>query len=103
MTVRVPMRRWFAPVPMLAGVAQMAWPNLLPNGRRIRLCAKPGEVKDEPAQYRATLTQLLELLQNGQIQPIIAQRFPLAQISAAHQMLEQGGSTGKLVLLPCGA
>lgn len=41
----------------------------------------------------------LELLAGRQIQPLIAHRFPLAEARQAHEMLEAGGVTGKIVLI----
>ena len=52
-----------------------------------------------PALFRQDLSALLELLQQKKIKPLIAQRFPLAQARQAHELLGQGGVTGKIVLL----
>lgn len=38
-------------------------------------------------------------LQQKKIRPIIAQRFPLRRAAHAHELLGQGGVTGKLVLV----
>jgi len=53
----------------------------------------------KPALFRQDLSALLELLQQKKIKPLIAQRFPLAQARQAHELLGQGGVTGKIVLL----
>jgi NADPH2:quinone reductase len=49
--------------------------------------------------FRQDLTALLELLQQQKIQPLIAQRFPLAEARRAHELLGKGGVTGKIVLV----
>ncbi len=54
-----------------------------------------------PAWFRQDLTALFELLRQQQIKPIIAYRLPLAQARHAHELLGEGGVTGKIVLV-CG-
>jgi NADPH2:quinone reductase len=48
---------------------------------------------------QADLATLLHLLSQKQIQPIIADRLPLAEAAYAHELLERGAVTGKLVLI----
>jgi len=84
---------------MVTGVAQMAALKLWPDGRRVRLCACPGEVKKDPAWYRATLGELLALHAAGAIRPVIGAQLPLAEAAQAHRLLEQGRVSGKIVLL----
>jgi NADPH:quinone reductase-like Zn-dependent oxidoreductase len=45
---------------------------------------------------------LLDLLKQGKIKPLIAQRLPLNGARRAHEMLGEGGVLGKIVLLPNG-
>jgi NADPH:quinone reductase len=54
----------------------------------------------KPASFRQDLIALMDLLQDGKIKPIIAQRFPLTQARAAHELLGKGGVIGKIVLVP---
>jgi NADPH2:quinone reductase len=42
---------------------------------------------------------LLDLLRQGKIKPLIAQRFPLVEARQAQELLEKGGVTGKIVLV----
>jgi NADPH2:quinone reductase len=56
----------------------------------------------KPAWFRHDLLKLFELLQQGKIKPLIAQRLPLADARRAHEMLGEGGVLGKIVLLPNG-
>jgi NADPH:quinone reductase len=42
---------------------------------------------------------VFDLLEQQKIKPLIAQRFPLAEARRAHELLAQGGVTGKLVLI----
>jgi NADPH2:quinone reductase len=57
----------------------------------------------KPAMFREDLITLLELLKQKKIKPLIAQRLPLTEAKHAHELLERGGITGKLVLVPNGA
>jgi NADPH2:quinone reductase len=53
----------------------------------------------KPAWFREDLAALFELLQQQKIKPLIAQRISLAQARHAHELLGQGGVTGKIVLV----
>jgi NADPH2:quinone reductase len=53
-----------------------------------------------PTWFRSDLQTLLDLLRQGQIKPLIAERLPLKDARRAHEMLGQGGVLGKIVLLP---
>jgi NADPH2:quinone reductase len=56
----------------------------------------------KPAWFRHDLLALLDLLEQGKIKPLIAQRLPLEEARHAHEMLGAGGVVGKIVLLPSG-
>ena len=73
--------------------------NLRPDGKRVRLCATPGEVKNDNSWYRETLTELIAMLSARQIQPVIGARVPLAEVQRAHRLMEEGSVSGKVVLL----
>lgn len=53
-----------------------------------------------PALFRHDLTTLFNLLQQGQIKPIVAYRLPLSEARQAHELLSKGGVIGKIVLMP---
>jgi NADPH2:quinone reductase len=53
-----------------------------------------------PALFRHDLATLFDLLQNGQIKPIVAYRMPLSEARQAHELLSKGGVIGKIVLMP---
>jgi len=56
----------------------------------------------KPRWFRNDLLTLLNLLKEGKIKPLIAQRLPLEEARRAHEMLGEGGVLGKIVLLPNG-
>lgn len=53
-----------------------------------------------PALFRHDLTKLFDLLQKGQIKPIVAHRMQLPEARHAHELLSKGGVIGKIVLVP---
>ncbi|ABW32699.1 medium chain dehydrogenase/reductase family protein [Acaryochloris marina] len=53
----------------------------------------------QPNWFRDDLTSLLDLLADGSIQPIIADRLPLADAAVAHNLLDHAAVRGQLVLL----
>ena len=69
--------------------------KLLPDGRSAPLVPETG--KD--AEYRATLANLFELCVAGDLNPLVAERIPLAEARRAHELLERGGYAGKVVLM----
>jgi NADPH:quinone reductase-like Zn-dependent oxidoreductase len=69
---------------------------VIPDGKQAPLT--PDLSKDN-AWYRATLAELLDLLAAGKIEPLVAERIPLAEAARAHELLERGGYAGKVVLV----
>jgi NADPH:quinone reductase-like Zn-dependent oxidoreductase len=56
----------------------------------------------KPVWFRHDLETLLNILKQGKIKPLIAERLPLDEARRAHEMLGEGGVLGKIVLLPNG-
>ena len=71
--------------------------KLIPDGKQTPLA--PDLSKDN-VWYRETLTELLGLLAAGQLKPVVAARIPLAEAARAHELMERGGYSGKVVLIP---
>jgi NADPH2:quinone reductase len=76
---------------------------LLPGRKRVIPYSIQTLKRLKPAWFRQDLTALLGLLQQQKIKPLVAQRFPLAEARRAHELLGNGGVTGKLVLVPGGS
>lgn len=53
-----------------------------------------------PQWFREDLSRLFGLLATGQIQPVIAGKFPLREAVRANELLEKSQGVGKFVLLP---
>jgi NADPH2:quinone reductase len=72
---------------------------LLPGRRRVRPYSIQWLKRLRPACFREDLMLLLELLRQRRIAPLVARRCPLAEARHAHELLGQGGVTGKIVLV----
>jgi len=72
---------------------------LLPGRKRVLPYSIQWLKRLRPTWFRQDLIALLDLLRQREIKPLIAQRFPLAEARHAHELLGQGGITGKIVLV----
>ena len=50
--------------------------------------------------FQEDFQALLELLREGKVHPVVAERLPLSEARRAHELLESSAATGKLVLVP---
>jgi NADPH2:quinone reductase len=72
---------------------------LLPGRKRVVPYSIQWLKRLKPAVFRQDLIDLFDLLQQHKLKPLVAQRFPLAEARQAHELLEKGGVTGKIVLV----
>ena len=72
---------------------------LLPGRKRVVPYSIQWLKRLRPTSFRQDLLALFDLLQQQRIKPLIAQRLPLAEARHAHELLGQGGVTGKIVLV----
>jgi NADPH:quinone reductase-like Zn-dependent oxidoreductase len=70
--------------------------TLLPNGKRID---GYGTHRLGVDLFKEDWASLFKLLEERQIQPIIAERFPILEAAKANSLLESGQVTGNIVLL----
>jgi NADPH:quinone reductase-like Zn-dependent oxidoreductase len=68
------------------------------SGRRGRFYGITYEYRKNPRPFREDLPRLFELLAERRIAPRIHARLPLLEVRRAHELLERGGITGKIVL-----
>ena len=73
---------------------------LLPGRKRVVPYSIQWLKRLRPAWFRQDLLALFDLLHQQKIKPLLAQRLPLAEARHAHELLGQGGVTGKIVLVP---
>ena len=98
---------WYAAV-----VTVFVWGKLSPRRQVLKyqiqkfrdpVQRRPGAVGGEPRHpgwFQADFRALLELLREGKIHPVVAERLPLSDARHAHELLESSASKGKLVLVP---
>jgi NADPH2:quinone reductase len=75
--------------------------KLFPGGKKVPM--SPDLSAFAPAHnnwYRQTLAELLDALAAGRLDPVVAERIPLAEAARAHELLGRGGHAGKVVLVP---
>ena len=70
--------------------------NLLPNGKKIK---GYGTHRLGANLFKEDWTNLFKLLEEGQIKPIIARKFPILEAAKANELLESGQIIGNIVLL----
>ncbi len=66
--------------------------RLIPDGRKALFAS------DESEHTQRALPELLDLLSEGKLRPVIAERIPLTEARRAHDLIERGGYAGKFVL-----
>jgi NADPH:quinone reductase-like Zn-dependent oxidoreductase len=104
---------WPAVIKWYAAIAAVwLWDKVSPRRRvssyhvqkyRDRAARRGGAVGGEPTdpdQFREDFRALLELLREGKVHPVVAERLPLSGARRAHELLESAASKGKLVLVP---
>ncbi len=67
--------------------------------RPVTLTGYSSQTLDGPALCNA-VTALADWLVRGVIKPPVRTHFPLAQAARAHALLERGGVTGRVLLVP---
>src|SRR5690606_5707599 len=85
--------------PMALGILQIGLLNAWPDGKRVRLCATPAEVRKNIVWYRETLSALVALLSHGELRPLVGMRVPFLEAARAYRLMEEGTVCGKVVLL----
>ena len=75
---------------------------LLPGRKRIVPYSIQTLKRLRPGLFRQDLIALFDLLHQESIKPLVAQRLPLVEARHAHELLGQGGVTGKIVLVTNG-
>lgn len=84
---------------MATGVLLVSFLNGWPDGKRVHLCATPSEVRKNNHWYRTTLSELVDMLEQGKVAPIVGARVPFSEASTAYRLVVEGGASGKVVLV----
>jgi len=83
---------------MLRFLGQVILFNWLPNGRSARYYGT-GAYRLDKRPFMEDWATLFRLLEEGEIRPIIAAKFPILEAAKANERLESGTVIGNLVLL----
>jgi NADPH:quinone reductase-like Zn-dependent oxidoreductase len=73
--------------------------NILPNDHSTTFYSIGALRQKQPDWFSEDLTKLFDLLVQGKIKPIIAARMPLVEVRRAHELIEEAGVQGKIVLI----
>ncbi|MBC5781450.1 zinc-binding dehydrogenase [Ramlibacter sp. USB13] len=77
----------------------LAASRLLPGNRHVVPYSIQWMKRHHPDWFAADLRALLELLREGRIRPIVAQRFAITEARQAQELLGRGRVVGKIVLV----
>jgi NADPH2:quinone reductase len=104
---------WLAVIKWYAAIAALFVCAVLSPRRRVSAyhvqkyrdtaTRRDGAVGGEPQDaewFREDFRVLIDLLREGKLHPVVAERLPLSDARHAHELLEQTASKGKLVLVP---
>jgi NADPH:quinone reductase-like Zn-dependent oxidoreductase len=83
---------------LLRLLAKLIWLNLLPDGRSFKLYGTTTS-KFGRDRYVEDWAALFKLLEEGKIEPVIAERFPILEAAQANALLESGEVVGNVVLV----
>jgi NADPH:quinone reductase-like Zn-dependent oxidoreductase len=80
-------------------LATLVMTHLLPNGKTMKFYGTSFYFIGDRRPFLQDWATLFQLLEAGQIKPIIARTFPLVEAAQAHTVLESGAVIGNVVLL----
>jgi NADPH2:quinone reductase len=82
-----------------AGSAAIYTLSLLTRRKRLSIYSIQMLKRRKPEWFRQDLTALFDLLERGELKPVIDRRLPLEQAALAHELLGKAGTVGKIVLV----
>lgn len=92
-------KNWRGVFEWYVGTALVALWGLLSSKRRV-LAYRIQKLRiSHQDWFQEDFDALLELLRDGKIHPVVAERLPLSDARKAHELLESAAATGKLVLV----
>lgn len=72
--------------------------KLMPNGKKIQMCATPQETQKDEVWYRQSLGRIFAQIAKDDLDPLIDSIFPLENAGEAHALMESGRHQGKILL-----
>jgi NADPH:quinone reductase-like Zn-dependent oxidoreductase len=87
---------------LLGGAAKLMIANMPTSGKSVKSYGASALYARDKKSFMDDLAQLLKMLEEGKIKPIIAATFPILEAAKANELLESGQVTGNIVLLASG-
>jgi NADPH:quinone reductase-like Zn-dependent oxidoreductase len=84
---------------MLLGYAKLSLLGALPNGKSGEFYGITAMYQKGKRPFLEDLPKLFNLLEQGELKPVISHRLPILEAAKANELLESGGVRGKIVLL----
>jgi NADPH:quinone reductase-like Zn-dependent oxidoreductase len=84
---------------LLRILGTLLWVNVWPNGKSLKLYGTSTYFLFDQQPYLEDWARLFALLEAGEIDPVIAETFPLLEAAQANALLESGAVTGNVVLV----
>jgi NADPH:quinone reductase-like Zn-dependent oxidoreductase len=79
--------------------ADLVFRSMLTIGKSASIYIITSLKEKHPDWFREDLMELLHLLEQKKIKPVISKKLPLTEAAEAHRILESRGVKGKIVLL----
>ncbi|WP_280477124.1 medium chain dehydrogenase/reductase family protein [Nocardia asiatica] len=93
-------RSWLGMTKFYGSGAAAMTAGLISPSRRVTTY-RIAKLRDRhPDWFRDDLSELIRLLREGRVHPVIAERMPLTDARRAHEVLQSTASQGKIVLVP---
>jgi NADPH:quinone reductase-like Zn-dependent oxidoreductase len=84
---------------LLQGLIKLMFINVMPNGKSAEFYGITALYMRDKKPFMEDLSQLFKLLEEGEIKPVIAVKFPILEAAKANKLLESRQVTGNIVLL----
>lgn len=84
---------------LVSGLFLGAALKVIPDKKRVMSYTITRPAYSAPQWYRADLSKLFDLLGQGKLKPVVAQRIPLIEAAHAHRFLGMDAAIGKVVLM----
>ena len=86
-------------IPAFATFGLLGLTKIIPDGKKSTFYGITSIYPKNPVPFKEDLPTLFQLLAEGKIKPLIADKLPLLEARRANEILEKGGVNGKIVLL----
>jgi len=84
---------------IIFGFIKLKLLNLLPNKKKAVFYSITSFRKKHPEWFKEDMTELMNLLKEGKIKPVISRKMPLTEAVEAHKLLDQSNVEGKIILV----